>query len=61
MPPQDIPSLYNRLRGIYNIATVVDDLIGQGEGDGGEKPTGRECGWRGKWPRAGLCAYGFRP
>ena len=27
MPPQEPPSLYDRLGGIYNIATVVDDLI----------------------------------
>jgi hemoglobin len=27
MQPQEIPSLYDRLGGIYNIATVVDDLI----------------------------------
>jgi hemoglobin len=27
MQPQETPSLYDRLGGIYNIATVVDDLI----------------------------------
>jgi hemoglobin len=27
MPPQDQPSLYDRLGGVYNIATVVDDFI----------------------------------
>jgi hemoglobin len=27
MPPQEPPSLYDRLGGIYNIATVIDDLI----------------------------------
>lgn len=27
MQPQDIPTLYDRLGGVYNIATVVDDLI----------------------------------
>lgn len=27
MPDQDKPSLYDRLGGLYNIATVVDDLI----------------------------------
>ena len=27
MQPQEPPSLYDRLGGIYNIATVVDDLI----------------------------------
>jgi hemoglobin len=27
MPPQEQPSLYDRLGGIYNIATVIDDLI----------------------------------
>jgi hemoglobin len=27
MQPQEQPSLYNRLGGIYNIATVIDDLI----------------------------------
>src|SRR3954453_3514100 len=27
MQPQDTPPLYDRLGGVYNIATVVDDLI----------------------------------
>ena len=27
MQPQDTPSLYDRLGGVYNIATVVDDFI----------------------------------
>jgi hemoglobin len=27
MQSQEKPSLYDRLRGLYNIATVVDDLI----------------------------------
>ncbi len=27
MPPQETPSLYDRLGGVYNIATVVDDII----------------------------------
>ena len=27
MQPQDTPSLYDRLGGVYNIAVVVDDLI----------------------------------
>ena len=27
MEPQDTPSLYDRLGGVYNIAPVVDDLI----------------------------------
>ena len=27
MPPAEKPSLYDRLGGVYNIATVVDDLI----------------------------------
>jgi len=27
MQPQDIPSLYDRLGGVYNIAVVVDDFI----------------------------------
>ena len=27
MPPPDPPSLYDRLGGVYNIASVVDDLI----------------------------------
>ena len=27
MQPQEQPSLYDRLGGIYNIATVIDDLI----------------------------------
>ena len=27
MQPQDKPSLYDRLGGVYNIATVVDDFI----------------------------------
>ena len=27
MPAQEKPSLYDRLGGVYNIATVVDDLI----------------------------------
>ena len=27
MQPQDTPSLYDRLGGVYNIAPVVDDLI----------------------------------
>jgi hemoglobin len=27
MHPQDTPSLYDRLGGVYNIAVVVDDLI----------------------------------
>jgi hemoglobin len=29
MQPQEPPSLYDRLGGIYNIATVIDDLIGR--------------------------------
>jgi hemoglobin len=29
MPDQEKPSLYDRLGGLYNIATVVDDLIDQ--------------------------------
>jgi len=27
MPPEEKPSLYDRLGGVYSIATVVDDLI----------------------------------
>jgi hemoglobin len=27
MPPAQVPSLYERLGGVYNIATVVDDFI----------------------------------
>jgi truncated hemoglobin YjbI len=27
MAAQDVPSLYDRLGGVYNIATVVDDFI----------------------------------
>ena len=27
MQPQDRPTLYDRLGGVYNIATVIDDLI----------------------------------
>ena len=27
MQPQDTPSLYERLGGVYNIATVIDDFI----------------------------------
>ena len=27
MEPQDTPSLYDRLGGVYNIAPVVDELI----------------------------------
>jgi hemoglobin len=27
MPPQDSPSLYDRLGGVYSIATVIDDFI----------------------------------
>ena len=33
MHPQDTPSLYDRLGGIYNIVTVVDDLIARGTVD----------------------------
>lgn len=33
MQTQDTPSLYDRLGGIYNIATVVDDLIDRVMGD----------------------------
>jgi len=33
MPPQDIPSLYDRLGGLYNIAVVVDDFIDRVMGD----------------------------
>jgi hemoglobin len=29
MPPQDSPSLYDRLGGVYSIATVIDDFIDQ--------------------------------
>jgi len=29
MQPAGVPSLYDRLGGVYNIATVVDDFIGQ--------------------------------
>jgi hemoglobin len=27
MPAQDSPSLYERLGGVYSIATVIDDFI----------------------------------
>jgi hemoglobin len=33
MQPQDTPSLYDRLGGVYNIAVVVDDLIDRVMGD----------------------------
>jgi hemoglobin len=33
MQPQDIPSLYDRLGGLYNIAVVVDDFIDRVMGD----------------------------
>ena len=33
MQPQEQPSLYDRLGGIYNIATVIDDLIDRVMGD----------------------------
>ena len=33
MQPQDIPSLYDRLGGVYNIAVVVDDFIDRVMGD----------------------------
>ena len=33
MQTQDTPALYDRLGGIYNIATVVDDLIDRVMGD----------------------------
>ncbi len=33
MQPQDKPSLYDRLGGVYNIAPVVDDLIDRVMGD----------------------------
>jgi hemoglobin len=33
MPPQDKPSLYDRLGGLYNIAVVVDDFIDRVMGD----------------------------
>ena len=33
MPPQDTPSLYDRLGGVYNIAVVVDDFIDRVMGD----------------------------
>jgi hemoglobin len=33
MPPQDKPSLYDRLGGVYNISVVVDDFIGRVMGD----------------------------
>src|SRR5215207_263370 len=33
MLPQDIPSLYDRLGGLYNIAVVVDDFIDRIMGD----------------------------
>ena len=29
MQPDQVPSLYDRLGGVYNIATVIDDLIDQ--------------------------------
>jgi hemoglobin len=29
MRPDQVPSLYDRLGGVYNIATVIDDLIDQ--------------------------------
>jgi hemoglobin len=32
-PPLEKPSLYDRLGGVYNIATVVDDLIDRVMGD----------------------------
>ena len=34
MPDQEKPSLYDRLGGLYNIATVVDDLIDRVMADG---------------------------
>jgi hemoglobin len=33
MQPQDTPSLYDRLGGLYNIAVVVDDFIDRVMGD----------------------------
>ena len=33
MPPQDTPSLYDRLGGVYNISVVVDDFIDRVMGD----------------------------
>ena len=33
MQPQDTPSLYDRLGGVYNIAVVVDDFIDRVMGD----------------------------
>jgi hemoglobin len=33
MQPQDIPSLYDRLGGLYNIAVVVNDFIDRVMGD----------------------------
>ena len=33
MQPQDIPSLYDRIGGLYNIAVVVDDFIDRVMGD----------------------------
>ena len=33
MQPQDKPSLYDRLGGLYNIAVVVDDFIDRVMGD----------------------------
>ena len=33
MPPQDKPSLYDRLGGVYNISVVVDDFIDRVMGD----------------------------
>ena len=33
MQPQNIPSLYDRLGGVYNIAVVVDDFIDRVMGD----------------------------
>jgi hemoglobin len=33
MEPQDTPSLYDRLGGVYNIAPVVDELIDRVMGD----------------------------
>jgi hypothetical protein len=34
MTVQETPALYDRLGGVYNIATVIDDLIDRVMGDG---------------------------
>ena len=63
MPKAEQPSLYDRLGGVYSIATVVDDLINRPQTKY-QPPSGRSassraaCGIQVPCDRDGLLGYG---